>query len=87
MPRSSGPTVRNYNYYSAPPLVSPWGFGFPGFGFGYGGVGVFPMFGFGTIFNIIVLMFIANVVLNTVRNFTEGGKKDGRMDDSDDERW
>jgi uncharacterized membrane protein len=84
-PRSSGPSVRNYNYYSAPPLVSPYGYGLPFFG---GGVGIapFPIFGIGSIFNIILLMFVLNVVLSVVRNFTSGDKKKDSWDD-EDERW
>lgn len=85
-PRSSGPSVRNYNYYSAPPLVSPYGFGLPFFGGGVGIVAPLPMFGIGSIFNIILLMFVLNVVLSVVRNFTSGDKN--RMDsDDEDERW
>lgn len=55
----SGPSVRNNNYYSAPPLVSPFG----GYGYGYGGGGIsmFPSFGVplfygGGIFNFLIFM-------------------------------
>ena len=51
----SGPSVRNYNYYSAPPLVSPYG----GYGYGGGGISMFPSFGVplfygGGIFNFLI---------------------------------
>jgi uncharacterized membrane protein len=82
MPRS-GPSVRNYNYYSAPPLVSPYGFGVPFFGGGI--VTPFPFFGIGTIFNIVILMFVLNVVLSVIRNFTNKGNNNDTWDD--DERW
>lgn len=81
-----GGSVRNYNYYSAPPLVSPYGFGIPFFGGGM--YAPFPLFGLGSIFNIIILMFMVNVVFNVVTAFTnsKGGK--GRDDSwDDDERW
>lgn len=54
----SGPSVRNYNYYSAPPLVGGYG----GYGYGYGGgISIFPSFGVplfygGGIFNILIFM-------------------------------
>lgn len=80
----SGPT---YNYYSAPPLVSPYGgfgFGFPFFGGGL--VAPFPLFGIGSLFNIMILFFILNVVLTAIKNFTNSD--DRRKDDSwDDDRW
>lgn len=82
----SGSSVRNYNYYSAPPLVSPYGFGMPFFGGGM--YAPFPLFGLGSIFNIIILMFMVNVIFNVVTAFTnsKGGK--GRDDSwDDDERW
>lgn len=82
----AGSSVRNYNYYSAPPLVSPYGFGVPFFGGGM--YAPFPLFGLGSIFNIIILMFMANVVFNVVTSFTnsKGGK--GRDDSwDDDDRW
>ncbi|KAI8109930.1 hypothetical protein M9434_001209 [Picochlorum sp. BPE23] len=81
-----GGSVRNYNYYSAPPLVSPYGFGMPFFGGGM--YAPFPLFGLGSIFNIIILMFMVNVVFNVVTAFTnsKGGK--GRDDSwDDDDRW
>lgn len=81
-----GGSVRNYNYYSAPPLVSPYGFGIPFFGGGM--YAPFPLFGLGSIFNIIILMFMVNVVFNVVTAFTnsKGGK--GRDDSwDDDDRW
>lgn len=72
--QSRGPTIRNYNYNSAiaPPIYGGYGFS----PFGFGGVGIMPMmpFGmFGTIFQIMILFFIVNTVLNVVRSF---GKKD-----------
>lgn len=85
MPRSSGPSVRNYNYYSAPPLISSYGgygFGMPFFGGGI--VAPFPLFGIGSLFNIILVMFVINIVLQTVRGFTSGGS---RKDDDEDDRW
>eukprot|EP00889_Picochlorum_renovo_P006658 jgi/Picre1/33688/NNA_001167.t1 len=48
----------------------------------------FPLFGLGSIFNIIILMFMVNVVFNVVTAFTnsKGGK--GRDDSwDDDDRW
>lgn len=82
-----GATVRNYNYYSAPPLVSPYGFGMPFFGGGYG-VGFFPMGGIGSLFNILIIMFILNIVLQTVRSFTNGGdNNNNKRDNDDDDRW
>ncbi len=54
----SGPSVRNYNYYSAPPLVG--GYGGYGYGYGGGGISLFPtmpiFFGGGGLFNILILM-------------------------------
>ncbi len=91
MPRSSagvaggGGGVRNYNYYSAPPIISPYGFG--GYGMG-GGIGFFPVFGLGSLFNILIIMFFVNVALQTVRNFTNGSDdKNTRSEDDEDERW
>ncbi len=51
----SGPAVRNYNYYSAPPLVGGYGMG------GYGGMTFAPSFGMplfygGGFFNILIFM-------------------------------
>ena len=54
----SGPTVRNYNYYSAPspPLIGGYGYG------GYGGGMTFapsfgvPLFYGGGFFNILIFM-------------------------------
>jgi uncharacterized membrane protein len=97
MPRSSprtggGGGVRNYNYYSAPPIVSPYGYG--GFGMGYGmggGIGFFPVVGLGSFFNILIVMFFINIALQTVKNFTNG--KDGESENKntrsvdEDERW
>lgn len=84
-----GSTVRNYNYYSAPPLVSPYGFGMPFFGGGI--VAPFPFFGLGSLFNILILMFMVNVALNVINSFTnpdqQKGRKDDRWDDSEDDRW
>jgi uncharacterized membrane protein len=83
-PRAGGgSTVRNYNYYSAPPLVSPYGFGMPFFGGGI--VAPFPFFGIGSLFNILILMFMVNVALNVINSFTNPDKN--RKDDSDDDRW
>lgn len=89
-PRAApGGSVRSYNYYSAPPLVSPYGFGMPFFGGGL--VAPFPLFGLGSLFNIILLMFMVNIVVNVIGSFTNGGtkrgSKDDRWDDDDDERW
>jgi uncharacterized membrane protein len=94
-PRAAGPSssgsVRNYNYDSAPPLVSPYGFGVPFFGGGI--VAPFPFFGIGSLFNIMILLFMVNVAFSVVSNFTNkggdgaGGRgKEDRWDD-DDERW
>ncbi len=57
----SGPSVRNYNYYSAPPLVGGYGgYGYGGYGYGGGGLSIFPaapiFFGGGGFFNIIIFM-------------------------------
>ncbi len=54
----SGPSVRNYNYYSAPPLVGGYGgYGYGGYG---GGLSIFPaspiFFGGGGFFNILIFM-------------------------------
>lgn len=87
-PRAGGgSTIRNYNYYSAPPLVSPYGFGMPFFGGGI--VAPFPFFGLGSLFNIIILMFMVNVVLSVINSITNPDKsrKDDRWDDKDDDRW
>lgn len=84
VPRSGGGSVRNYNYYSAPPLVSPYGFGMPFFGGGI--VAPFPFFGLGGFFNIILLMFMVNVAFNVISSFTNGTSGRGK-DDDDDERW
>ena len=94
MPRSSGGggAVRNYNYYSAPPIVSPYGYGFPMFGGGFG-MGVYPVFGIGSLFNVMLLMFFLNIAFQVVRGITNGTNNDSGMggkkrdDDSDDERW
>lgn len=91
MPRSAprasaGPSVRNYNTYIAPPLVSPYGYGVPFFG---GGVMVSP-FGIGGIFNILFIMFAFNVVLSVARNFIEADKdKDSKSKGTDswDDEW
>ena len=53
----SGPAVRNYNYYSAPPLVGGYG----GYGYGGGGISIMPSFGMplfygGGIFNFFIVM-------------------------------
>ena len=59
----SGPAVRNYNYYSAPPLVGGYGMG------GYGGGLTFapsfgvPLFYGGGFFNILIFMVRALSVL------------------------
>lgn len=90
MPRSSpgasGGGVRNYNYYSAPPIVSPYGYGMPMFG---GGIGFFPVFGLGSFFNILIVMFFINIALQTVKNFTNGqdGDKKNTRSDEEDDRW
>ena len=62
-PSPGGGGVRNYNYYSAPPLIGGYGgfggFGYPGMGFGYGGgVMAGPVFigGGGGLFNILFFM-------------------------------
>jgi uncharacterized membrane protein len=85
VPRSGGGSVRNYNYYSAPPLVSPYGFGMPFFGGGI--VAPFPFFGLGSFFNIILLMFMVNVAFNVISSFTNGSSGRRRDEDEDDERW
>ena len=85
MPRAApGPSVRNYNYYSAPPLVSPYGFGMPFFGGGI--VAPFPLFGLGSIFNIMILLFMINVAVNVISSFTNAkrGDKEDRWDDDDE---
>ena len=58
----SGPTVRNYNYYSAPapPLIGGYGYG----GYGGGGLTFAPSFGVplfygGGFFNILIFMVSA----------------------------
>lgn len=88
-PRAGGgTTTRNYNYYSAPPLVSPYGFGMPFFGGGI--VAPFPFFGLGSLFNILILMFMVNVALNVINSFTnpdKSNRKDDSWDDRDDDRW
>jgi hypothetical protein len=88
-PRSSvgGGSVRNYNYYSAPPIVSPYGYGM-GMPFG-GGIGFFPVFGLGSFFNIIIIMFFINIALQTVRSFTNGndGENKNTRSEDEDERW
>jgi uncharacterized membrane protein len=91
---SGGGSVRNYNTYVAPPIISPYGLG-GGMGYGYGfggGVGImpFPMgFGMGGLFNIIFVMFVLNVILNTVRQFTnkEEEDKDEKWEDDKDDKW
>jgi uncharacterized membrane protein len=88
LPPRAGSSVRNYNYYSAPPLVSPYGFGMPFFGGGI--VAPFPFFGIGSLFNIMILLFMANVAISVVSNITNGGKgdrKSDRWDDEEDDRW
>ena len=90
MPRSGGGGggggVRNYNYYSAPPIISPYGYG-GGLGFG-GGIGFFPVYGIGSFFNIIIIMFFLNIAFQTVRSFTNGSDKNtDRSEDDEDERW
>ena len=49
--------MRNYNYYSAPPLVGGYG----GYGYGGGGISIMPSFGMplfygGGIFNFFIVM-------------------------------
>lgn len=80
-PRGGG-GVRNYNYYAAPPLIGGYGYGMPFFG---GGIGFMP-FGIGGLFNILLLMVIANVVINTIKGFTNKNGNES-WDDNDDERW
>ena len=86
-PRAAPRSGPSYNFYSAPPLVSPYGgygFGLPFFGGGI--VAPMPFFGIGAIFNIMIVLIIVNVVLTTIRNFTNGN--DRRNDDSwDDDGW
>ena len=46
--------------------------------------------GFGTIANIMILLFVVNTVLSVVSNFTNGpsdGPGGGRKDSFDDEDW
>ncbi|KAK9901550.1 hypothetical protein WJX75_001577 [Coccomyxa subellipsoidea] len=84
VPRSSGPAVRNYNYYSAPPLVG--GYGGYGYGYGGGGISLFPtvpiFFGGGGLFNIIIFMFVASTVAGVVRNLFNRRRNDS--DEFDD---
>ena len=88
-PSTSGATVRNYNYYSAPPLISPYG----GYGmFGGGLVMPFPAFGLGGLFNVMVLLFMVNIAVSVVQGLTNGrdegrGKDDRWGDDGEDDRW
>ncbi|BDA42144.1 hypothetical protein COCOBI_03-0290 [Coccomyxa sp. Obi] len=81
VPRSSGPSVRNYNYYSAPPLVGGYGYG--GYGYG-GGLSIFPatpiFFGGGGLFNILIFMFVASTILGVVRNLFNR-RRDDEFDD------
>jgi len=86
---SSGPTIRNYNYYAPPPVVAPpliGGFGFPGFGFGgYGGVAVGPAvvvpgFGFiSSLFSLFFLIITLSFILNVIRGIMNN--KNDRYDD------
>lgn len=87
-PSTSGAAVRNYNYYAAPPLISPYG----GYGMFGGGLMPFPVFGLGGLFNIMVLLFMVNVAVSVVQGLTNGrdegrGKDDRWGDDGEDDRW
>jgi uncharacterized membrane protein len=90
-PSGGGGGVRNYNYYSAPPIISPfggYGMGYGGYGMGGGGLFLSPVFGIGSLFNIFILMIVANVVLSTIRNFTNKDDKDASWKDKDDDdKW
>ncbi|KAL4433217.1 hypothetical protein ABPG77_003265 [Micractinium sp. CCAP 211/92] len=79
-PSTTAPTVQN-NYYSAPPVFG--GFGMPFFGGGFG-FGFYPVFGvgLGTIFNILLLGIIIQVVISVVSGFTNQKKKN-QLDDED----
>lgn len=87
-PSSNGAAVRNNNYYAAPPLISPYG----GYGMFGGGLMPFPIFGLGGLFNVMVLLFMVNVVVSVVQGLTNGrdegpGKDDRWKDDGEDDRW
>lgn len=61
--------MRNYNYYSAPPLVGGYGgYGYGGYGYSGGGLSIFPatpiFFGGGGLFNILILMVRQSILLN-----------------------
>ncbi|KAK9816936.1 hypothetical protein WJX72_007198 [[Myrmecia] bisecta] len=81
----SGPSIRQYNYNVAPPIVGGYGYG--GYGYG-GGFSLFPsfgvpIFGFGSFFNIIFFMFVASTVLSVVRGVLNRGRRNND-DDFDD---
>ncbi|CAK0771199.1 hypothetical protein CVIRNUC_003843 [Coccomyxa viridis] len=84
-PRSGGPSVRQYNNYisPAPPLVGGYG----GYGYGGGGLSIFPSYGVplfygGGIFNFFIFMFVASAVLGVVRNLASRGRSnDDEFDD------
>ncbi|KAL4448399.1 hypothetical protein ABPG75_005618 [Micractinium tetrahymenae] len=79
-PSSTAPRVQN-NYYSAPPVFGGWGFGMPMFG----GFGFYPVFGvgLGTIFNLMLLAIVIQVIISVVQGLTNQKKKN----DLDDEDW
>jgi uncharacterized membrane protein len=82
----SGGSVRNYNYYSAPPLIGGYGYGMP---YGYGGGGLLlggpsVLVGGGGFFNLIFFMFVASAVVSAFRNASRGGGGGSRDDEDDD---
>jgi hypothetical protein len=85
----SGPSVRNYNTYVAPPVVvapSPFGFGFgmPFFGgFGYGSV--FPM---GGLFQLMILGIVVSTILNIVSGaLSRASSGSSKRSDLDADKW
>lgn len=75
---TSNRTVIQNNTYVAPPLFGGFGFGMP-----FGGFGFYPVFGFGlgTIFNIMLIGIVINVILSVVSGFTNQKKKQDFSDD------
>ncbi|KAL4857685.1 hypothetical protein ACK3TF_002116 [Chlorella vulgaris] len=76
---SSSRTIIRNNTYIAPPVFGGYGFGMP-FG-GFGGFGVMPVFGLGTLFNIMLLGIIIQVVFSVISGFTNEKKKADFKDD------
>ena len=82
-----GTSIRNYNSYSAPPLIGGYGYGMP---YGYGGGGLLlggpsVVVGGGGFFNLIFFMFVASAVLSAFRNASKGGGGGSSRDDEDDD--